>query len=376
MDRLAEKWSKEKRYIPLVAGANKDEFLKLFKDKKIDPEMCVNFSNDAVYGYLIHNCEEVIVDKNEKEGYILELILRCIDVKTLEIVVGQTLCITGFDDIDHFKTHIALAMVMNVPVYGNTDEINEELKKIQEEIIQNGIIMKIDGKNKKVKIKRYNEFNLENDMETLLKISKIGRIYPGEVSLANKKFQKRIEEYASGTKFIQRLKNSIEEFENILNSSSRNESKLQEFLLRNPMFFGVEYKKIIPKHKLGSEYVMDYALESSDGTYDLVEIESSNLKLYTKSGNVSKELAHAEQQVLDWQDWIEEKNSYAQEKLKNIKSPRGFIVIGRTQALGKSNEKKLLRRNLSFNGKIQILTYDDLINRAITLLSLVQSYTS
>ena len=357
-----------------MAGGDKDQFLKLFKDKKIDPEMCLNFSNDAVYGYLMHNCEELVVDKNEKEGYVLELILRCIDVKTLEIVIGQTLCIVGFDDIEHFKSHIALAMVMNVPVYGNTDEINEELKKIQEEIIQNGIIMKIDGKNKKIKIRKYNEFNLENDMESLLKLSKIGRIYPGEVSLSNKKFQKKIEEYASGTQFIQRLKNSIKEFENILNSPSRNENKLQEFLLQNPIFFGVEYKKIIPKHKLGSEYIMDYALERYDETYDLVEIESSNLNLYTKSGNVSKELTHAEQQISDWQDWIEEKNFYAQEKLRNIKSPRGFMVIGRTQSLGKLNEKKLLRRNLLFNGKIQILTYDDLINRAITLLSSIQSY--
>ena len=95
MDRLIEKWNKEKRYVPLVAGGDKDEFLKLFKDKKIDPEMFVNFTNDGFYGYLMHNCEELIVDKNEKEGYILELILRCIDVKTLDIVVGQTLCITG-----------------------------------------------------------------------------------------------------------------------------------------------------------------------------------------------------------------------------------------------------------------------------------------
>lgn len=132
-------------------------------------------------------------------------------------------------------------------------------------------------------------------------------ITPGEIRIVNEKISSDFRQYANAAKFIDSLHLVIKEFSELLKSKTRNENQLQEYITRNPILFGTEYKSIKPKHCLGSEYEMDYALQRFDGIFDLVELESSSLGLYTKDGNPRAELTHAEQQILDWQEWLEEK---------------------------------------------------------------------
>jgi hypothetical protein len=126
---------------------------------------------------------------------------------------------------------------------------------------------------------------------------------------------------------------------------------------------------VIPKHRLGSEFEMDYALERTSGLIDLVEIEASNHALFTKAGNPSEQLVHAEQQVLDWLDWIEKHGEYARTKFPGLLSPVGYVVIGRSASLSVADRARLTRRNLMFQGTLVILTYDDLLARAQALLN-------
>jgi hypothetical protein len=108
------------------------------------------------------------------------------------------------------------------------------------------------------------------------------------------------------------------------------------------------------------------------GIYDLVEIEASCHNLFTKGGNPTKELVHAEQQILDWLAWVEKHSAYAREHLPTIQEPIGFVVIGRRLTLSERDQNRLARRNIAFRGTFQILTYDDLLDRAKNLLSLLQ----
>ncbi|MCB8980031.1 MAG: hypothetical protein H6657_21685 [Ardenticatenaceae bacterium] len=57
---------------------------------------------------------------------------------------------------------------------------------------------------------------------------------------------------------------------------------MQRCLTDNPILFGLDYQLVIPKQALGSEYEMDYALVRWNGQIDLVEIEASTHKLFTK----------------------------------------------------------------------------------------------
>jgi hypothetical protein len=105
-----------------------------------------------------------------------------------------------------------------------------------------------------------------------------------------------------------------------------------------------------------------------NGIVDLVEIEASTHKLFTQTGNPSSPLVHAEQQVIDWLDWIEKNHPYAEANLPGLISPVGFVVIGRSSTLDTGAVEKLRRRNQLFRGQIQVLTYDDLLSKANALL--------
>ncbi len=96
------------------------------------------------------------------------------------------------------------------------------------------------------------------------------------------------------------------------------------------------------------------------------------LPLYTKGGNPSSHLVHAEQQVLDWLAWTEANAEYARKKLPGLKNPIGYIVIGRDSSLSSSSRDKLNRRNAALRGTMVIMTYDDLVRRAEAILKILQ----
>jgi hypothetical protein len=164
--------------------------------------------------------------------------------------------------------------------------------------------------------------------------------------------------------------------EGLLDEKERNENALQRCLTENPILFGTEYARVIPKHGLGDEYEMDYALERVSGLVDLVEIEASTHPLFTQAGNPRKELVHAEQQVIDWLDWIEQHGEYARHRLPGLMQPLGYVIIGGTLGMSEEERKRLHRRNSMFRGALQILTYDDLLDRARTLLQILEGKVS
>ena len=166
---------------------------------------------------------------------------------------------------------------------------------------------------------------------------------------------------------LENFEKIIKEFE-ILLSSVVKEEKLQEFLTLHPLLFGMEYKEIKPKHSLGVEFIMDYALRTYNDAYHLIEIEKSTDVLYTKAGDPSSQLVHAEQQIQNWLIWLEENNSYARKFLPDIISPKGFIIIGRNKTFNSQLKIKLQKRNMLYGEKIEILTYDDLLEKAKTTL--------
>jgi hypothetical protein len=353
--RLKEKWGEQKRFGVWFSGNNPDFQIiqnKVFGTPKIGEKIELEI--------LLDSCEEIIYSF-ENSIHVLHLVVRSFDTNTLEIII-ESLWKLSSDDENSFKFLLSLILSKNIGIYGDNDIYQQTLDDLLTKVFQEGII--VEGK--QYKLTKYDSFDV-NDIKSLLKfLNSNERIYNFEVKLLNESISPKLK-LAS---YLHDLEKIILELEAIINSKNRNENQIQTFLTANPVLLGTEYKRIVPKHKLGSEYEMDYALEKYNGIYDLLEIESSNLKLFTKQGNPTKELVHAEQQVLDWQQWIEEKNFYAQEKLKGILSPKGFIIIGRNES--DEVKRKLKRRNVTFNG-IQILTYDDLLEKARTLLKKIKT---
>jgi hypothetical protein len=129
---------------------------------------------------------------------------------------------------------------------------------------------------------------------------------------------------------------------------------------------------VLPKHRLGSEYEMDYALERLDGVVDLLEIEASTHRLFTQAKNPTQHVVHAEQQVLDWLDWIDTNGEYARtgpKGLAGLVRPVGYVLIGRSTDWSDDDFARLRRRNQALSGSIRVVTYDQLLEHARNLLS-------
>ncbi|UYV17000.1 DUF4263 domain-containing protein [Porphyrobacter sp. ULC335] len=316
---------------------------------------------------LIKPCRELIYD--ERDGKIIfHAISHYINPDALNIEVGQLFEISSSDDDRTDEEEaidiLAIAAMEEVPVFPNQSEFLPRLTELHRRLLTEGFTAP-DGKGNRVRLKFSKRPTIEFlEVGRLQEIDCTITIFPAEIALIRDVALREIARLTRAESVLLALDRGIEELEYEINVSTRNENAIQRCITRNPILFGVEYVKILPKHRLGSEYEMDYAGQRFDGSYDLIELESSNLPIYTKSGNPSSQLTHAEQQVLDWLAWVEENYPYAAQSLNGISNPKGFVIIGRRADMSDSSAEKLRRRNIYWAGRISILTYDDLLNRA------------
>lgn len=124
---------------------------------------------------------------------------------------------------------------------------------------------------------------------------------------------------------------------------------------------------VIPKKRLGSEYVTDFLVgeKSSIGfEWVAVELERPVHKMFTKNGDPSRELNHAIRQITDWRAWLKDNQNYAarsrQENglgLTDIASDvPGLVLIGRRA--GTSRDTNARRRQMGNQSGIQIHSFD------------------
>lgn len=271
---------------------------------------------------------------------------------------------------------LGLATALEVPIYPNNEKVEKELSNYYQKLVQNGFTAPDDEGND-VKLVPVNSKKMED-----FRIDKLSEIdltkfwSPTDLLLLKQSIKDEFLKLNNAHRTLSMLEFAIEQLETLLDTKKRNENSLQSCITKNPILLGLDYAKIIPKHKLGSEFEVDYALEKFNGLVDLMEIESSTLPVFTKQGNPSSYLVHAEQQVIDWLDWIEKNNSYARNGLDGLISPKGFVIIGRTSTLTEKTKASLIRRNKAFNRTISILTYDDVLLKAKSLRNILRTETN
>ncbi|SFK67573.1 protein of unknown function [Marinilactibacillus piezotolerans] len=293
---------------------------------------------------------------------------------SLEMVhLLQTSVEASSDELDRVIVHeLAMSVIYNIPVFLNHDELEESLSKYYNQLYEHGFQLI----NENYEVKKYKLLDTLVpdfvDQKGELTGEKIPRIYSfSEVKYYKNILMEKLKKLDNAQYVINNLKDGLNELSEGLNSFSRNENRLQEVLTNYPILFGTEYIEVLDKHSFGSEYEADYVLKRYNGLYDVVEIEASTLNVYTKQGNPTSALVHAEQQIMDWLEWIEHNNSYARDKIQELYSPKGYVVIGRSNALTLETKEKLRRRNLVFRYKIEVITYDDLLENAKSLLNLL-----
>jgi hypothetical protein len=162
------------------------------------------------------------------------------------------------------------------------------------------------------------------------------------------------------------------EYQRLLDSNPEREETLQEFLERHPWLLCPTFDEIYPKLSLGP-HVTDFVIREATGDYLLVELERSTFSLFLtgkRSCDPTAELNHARSQISDWKRYIEDNLSTVQRELglRGITAnPSGLIVIGRSATLDGDQRRKLTAME-SETPKTRILTYDDVFERANTVV--------
>jgi hypothetical protein len=168
---------------------------------------------------------------------------------------------------------------------------------------------------------------------------------------------------------IERLREILSEYMRLLEQSPVREHVLQTYLTNHPILLNPSYRAVHPQFRLGAEYVADFVIETYDGNYTLVEIEKPTDRLYLNNGDPSSALTHAEQQVLNWQNWVRQNVAYLRyESNLVMNDPEGLAVIGRRSQLNGDEIQKLDERNRSLRGHLQIVTFDTLSVRLAQIL--------
>lgn len=353
---------------------NTDEDYQMYSDAKKDVEINLEKYQENREFYEI--VKEMIFDIDEDGKPMLDLICYTFNSSYNSLEVAALLSLVSDktkNNLDKDIRHeLAMSIIYNIPVFPNNKNVEEKLSEYYSQLYKYGFELMDD--NDELKTYQLTESimpdfeKIEND--TLSNI--IPRTYSsGEINFYKSKIMERLQYLDNAQYAITNLKDGINKLSDLLNSSVRNENNLQKCLTDYPILFGPEYVRVSDKHSFGSEYEADYVLERYSGLYDIIEIEASTLSIYTKQGNPSSALVHAEQQIMDWLEWIEHNNSYAREKVQELYSPKGYVVIGRSNTLLSENKEKLRRRNIVFRDKIEIITYDDLLSKAKALLNIL-----
>lgn len=161
---------------------------------------------------------------------------------------------------------------------------------------------------------------------------------------------------------IAKLKSLADLFEKLLGDASK-EEELQTFLKDNTLLLHPS-ATVIPKKKLGEDFVTDFVLLRSTSmgpVYTLIELERANYKLLTQTDEtMTSSLVHAHGQTRDWDVWIEKHKSYLRDKLPGFETPEYWIIIGRSTELTETQKAKLRSYNRGLNNTT-IKTYDDLL---------------
>ncbi|MCP4705785.1 MAG: DUF4263 domain-containing protein [candidate division Zixibacteria bacterium] len=353
MSRL-DKWKDEQRRLTLLTGENQELADAIHSLQPKDE------SRPTTNTFELINIAKELIYSNEDGKRAIHFVCFSFNIDRGEMEVCHILNQFLEEDYEEdILSTLAIAVGHEVPVYPNTRDCEDELAELHRKMIEGGF--KIQGERYRLASRQSDEFKSAKKLISSIDPEK--HYSPSDISIIRQTIKEELSNLESADRLLFSLQMAIDEFTVLLESGKRNENSIQTHLSNNPILFGFEYKRVIPKHRLGGEYETDYALEKYDGSCDVVELESSNLKLYTKAGNPTSHLVHAEQQLLDWLDWIDKNNSYARTFLNGLYSPSGFVVIGRREGLSELDKGRLRRRNIFFNGKIKILTYEDLLER-------------
>ncbi len=166
------------------------------------------------------------------------------------------------------------------------------------------------------------------------------------------------------------------ELAQFVNDSQTKEKELHSLLLENPIALDAFGLRIQTEVKLGSKFRVDLLMqyEFTNKRILLIELEHAEHPIFNKKGRLRAEVTHAIQQVEDWIQWWRENPQDIPNGLDKFLPVEGLVIIGRSSKMTDASKRKLL--SLNHSRQVQVVTYDDLLDRIRNLIVNLENYTS
>jgi len=175
---------------------------------------------------------------------------------------------------------------------------------------------------------------------------------------------------------ISELEKAVKELEAML-AQGKSERTIHAFLKKpeHAWMFGPDYRGIRHEEWLTIASRNDVLLERHDGFVDIAELKGSRKDLFEDSGNRkvwSKHVKNAVSQMMSYLAQAREHySSIARLARLEVFFPKGYVIIGRRR----EEDREWLRIHNEFLHRIEILTYDDLLDRARQTLDFFRRHT-
>jgi len=314
---------------------------------------------------------------NEKKGDIPRWKDRFDEVKTLKtydpnfkwmhLVIGKSkedghfiLRLRKFGNNFNINSKKHLAYVKKMLEEGSKElDWHEELgdKEIKELIKKNKEFKELKQKSKKQIIHQ------KEVVENLL--SQVGK-------LREEKFKIGLDEF----------KKDLKKFKSLLKNNFK-EKELQNWLYEHPWVFGPTYIDNSKEEINRQGDWIDFIMQRYDTFYDIFELKLPSCKLFSGKRNnkipqndvsrkypMSSEVKDAISQVIEYLEEYElDKTNIAWKKGISIHKPKATIVIGRNN----KDEKRAMKTLNSYLNNIEIITYDDIVEKANNFIKLIEN---
>ncbi len=170
------------------------------------------------------------------------------------------------------------------------------------------------------------------------------------------------------------MESKIKTFQRMLVARRVKERDLQTFLRKEYWMFGPQYVRLTHERRAGLKGRNDFLLERSNAFHDVVELKLPGPKLFL--GNppkMSSDLKNAVSQMVSYLHYYYRFYLFDREETQqDVLYPRGLIVIGRR----KDSERETLEAHNAVLHRIEILTYDDVLERAKQTLKSIRKRRS
>jgi len=216
---------------------------------------------------------------------------------------------------------------------------------------------------------------LETILKGLLKSKRTLRVFEGIRRMSTEdqiRIARNLDSLVGFSARIEQVNRSLKKFQILVRkhrqSKHADEAEIHAFLVKNYWLLGAEYFGEPTKSSISAEgsktpqatafyddkFSPDYEIRRLDGSHDCIvfEFEEANDPVFLKNGKLSKRVM----------DGINQAISYVAFKRLEGEYSKGIAVIGSVQNSKKAQLKQL--RILGSAVNVEVLTYEDIINRA------------